>query len=75
MLGPGDLDDALHWWVDGDVRERAGHVLGGHGLDEHVCQAHRAAAGGRVGDAADELEELCRMDDRVWRRASCGSGH
>jgi len=23
----------------------------GDGLDEHVCQAHRAAAGGRVGDA------------------------
>ena len=43
LLGPGDLDDA--------VRERAGHVLGGDGLDEHVCQAHRGAAGGRIGDA------------------------
>src|SRR5262249_18999231 len=49
----------------GDVRQRAGHVLGGYGLDEHVCQAHHVAAGGLVGDAADELEELGRVDDRV----------
>jgi len=31
LLRPGDLDDA--------VCERAGHVLYGDGLDEHVCQA------------------------------------
>src|SRR5262249_15719346 len=68
LLGPGDLDDPVHRRADGDVRQRAGHVLGGHGLDEHVCQAHRVAAGGLVGDAADELEELGRVDDRVGDR-------
>jgi hypothetical protein len=47
LLGPGDIDDAVHWRADGDVRERAGCVPGGHGLDEHVCQAHRVDAGGR----------------------------
>ena len=43
LLGPGDLDDAIHWRADGDVRERAGHVVGGHGLDEHVRQAQTVA--------------------------------
>src|SRR5262249_10329120 len=57
LLGPGDLDDPVHRRASGDVRQRAGHVLGGYGLDEHVCQAHHVAAGGLVGDAADELEE------------------
>jgi hypothetical protein len=49
MVG-GDLDD--------DVCGRAGHFLGGDGLDEHVCQARRGAASGRVGDAP--------MDSKNW---------
>ena len=65
LLGPGHLDDAVRRRADGDVRDRTGHVLGGHGLDEHVCQAHRVSAGGRVGYAVDELEELGGVDDRV----------
>jgi hypothetical protein len=28
LLGPGDLDDPVHRRADGDVRDRAGHVLG-----------------------------------------------
>ena len=68
LVGPGDLDDAVHRRAHGDPAERAGDVIGRHGLDEHGRQPDRVAVGGVRGDAVEELEELRRADDRVRDR-------
>src|SRR5262245_33335707 len=41
LLGPRDLDDAVGRRADADLAQGGGHVVGGHGLDEHRSQAHR----------------------------------
>jgi hypothetical protein len=48
--------------ANGYFAHRAGHVFGGHGLDEHGREANRVAFGGQVGDTVDEFIELCRVD-------------
>ena len=51
--------------LDRDVGQGGGDVVGRLGLNEHGRQMNRLALGARVGDAADELEELRRAEDRV----------
>ena len=63
VFAPGDR--AVDRGAGGDAGDGGGHVLGRHGLDEGVGQADGVAVGGLVGDAADELEELGGVHDRV----------
>ena len=64
-LRSADLDHAVQRGTDGDAGHRRGDVLGSHGLNEHRRQTDDLAVGGVVGDAADELEELRGVDDRI----------
>ena len=59
------LDRVVQWRADGDIGQCAGHVIGCLGLDEGGRQANGVALGARIGDPADELEELRCADDRV----------
>ena len=56
---------ALSGFADGDVGEGRGDVVGDDGLHQGRGHADGFAFGGRLGDAADELEELRGADDRV----------
>jgi hypothetical protein len=59
------LDRAVQRLVDCDVGQRGCDVIGHDGLHQSRWQPNRLPFGGRLGDAADELEELHRADDRM----------
>lgn len=65
LLGPGHLDGAVDRRCQRDLAQCVSHVIGRDGLHEYRWQADRVTFGGGVGDAFDELEELCGVQDRV----------
>src|SRR5256886_12707109 len=70
LLGAAYFDDAVDRITDGDPPYCGGDIVRRHGLEQHRCQADGIAVGRGVRDAIDELEELCRVNDRVWDRRS-----
>ena len=68
LFGPSQLDDAVQRFALGDLGQCGSDVIGRLRLDEHRRQANGVAVGARIGDAADELEELRRTKDRVRHR-------
>ena len=64
-FGTRQLDRAVQRLLDGDVGQRGGDVIRHDGLHQGGRQPNRLPVGGRLGDAAHELEELRRADDRV----------
>jgi hypothetical protein len=64
-LGAGQLDRVVQRRADRDIGQGAGDVVGCLGLNEGGRQPDGVGVGRRIGDAADELEELRRADDRV----------
>jgi catechol 2,3-dioxygenase-like lactoylglutathione lyase family enzyme len=70
-LGAGQLDRVVHWRADRDIGQGAGDIVRRLGLNEGGRQPNGVAVGARVGDGADELEELRRADDRVGRDRTC----
>jgi hypothetical protein len=68
LLGPGDLDPAVHRRPDCDSGYRLGDVVARDRLEQHRGHPDRAVDGGGVGDAFHELEELCRVHDRIRDR-------
>jgi len=68
LLGPGHFYGAILGRPHGNPRNRFGDIVSRHGLDEHRCQSNRRTVGGGIGDAFDKLEELRRVDDRIWDR-------
>lgn len=65
LLWPRHFNDAVHWRSHRDLANRTGDILSRHGLDQNGCESHHVAVGCGVSDALDELEELCRVHDRV----------
>ena len=55
---------------DGGPRYGRGDIVRRDGLEQHWCQADGIAVGRGVRDVLDELEELRRVNDRVWDRRS-----
>src|SRR5205814_377124 len=70
LLGAADFDDAVDRSTDGGPRYGRGDIVRGDGLEQHWCQADGIAVGRGVRDVLDELEELRRVNDRVWDRRS-----
>src|SRR5438105_2488750 len=70
LLGAADFDDAVDRSTDGGPRYGGGDIVRGDGLEQHWCQADGIAVGRGVRDVLDELEELRRVNDRVWDRRS-----
>src|SRR3546814_4200467 len=64
-LGPGHLDGAVQWRGERDFGQRGGDVIRCDRLDESGRQADHIALSPRLDDAVDELEELCRAEDRI----------
>ena len=64
-FGARQLDRAVQRLLDCDVGQRGSDVIRHDGLHHRRRQSNRLAVGGRLGDAADELEELRCADDRV----------
>src|SRR5919106_4748186 len=59
------LDGAVHRRAYCRDRQRGGNIVGRLGLNQRGRHTNGLAVGVRIGDAADELEELRRADDRV----------
>src|SRR5437867_489456 len=70
LLGAADFDHAVDRSTHGDPPYGRGDIVRRHGLEQHWCQADAIAVGRGVRDALDELEELRRVNDRVWDRRS-----
>jgi hypothetical protein len=70
LLGSAQLDDAVHRRMHYKVCQRGGDVVCGLRLHERRRQADHFPVTARIGDPADELEELRRTQNRV-RHASC----
>ena len=64
-LGAGQLDGGVQRCADGDVRQGGRHVVGRQRLHGGRREPNGVAFGPRVGDPAEELEELRGPDDRV----------
>jgi hypothetical protein len=64
-FGACQLDGAVHRRAHRRDRQRGRDVVGRLRLNEHGRDTNRLAVGVRIGDPADELEELRRADDRV----------
>ena len=64
-LGTGDFDRAVDRRCQRDIGERRHHVVGRDRLDQRRRQANLLADGGRLGNAADKLEELRGTQDGV----------
>ena len=64
-FGAGQLDGAVDRRALGDIGQGGGDVIGRFGLEEDGRQRNRPVAGAGIGDAADELEELRRAQDRA----------
>jgi hypothetical protein len=65
LLRAGHLEDAVHRGSSGDCREDADDVRRCHWLEQSRAQSDLVTDGCRVGDQVEELEELCRTNDRV----------
>src|SRR3989454_2078162 len=70
LLGSADFADAVDRSTDGGALYGHCDIIRRHGLEQHRCQADGIAVGRGVRDALDELEELGRVNDRVWDRRS-----
>src|SRR2546428_7362492 len=70
LLGAADFDDAVDRSNDGGPRYGRGDIVRRYGLEQHWWHADGIAGGRAVHDALDELEELRRVNDRVWDRRS-----
>src|SRR6266516_5094521 len=62
------LDGAIQRLRDCDFSQGVSDVIGHDGLHQRRWQPNRLPVGGRLGDGAHELEELCCADDRVGNR-------
>ncbi len=62
------FDGAIQRLRDCDFGQRGSNVIGHDGLHQRRWQPNRLPVGGRLGDGAHELEELCCADDRVGNR-------
>ncbi|MNT22837.1 hypothetical protein D3C72_1582340 [compost metagenome] len=60
-----NLDHTVHGAAEGVVRDGGGDVIRCDRLHEGRREVHGVAVGARLSDAAEELEELGRMDDGV----------
>ena len=64
FLGAGKLDRGVQRRGDGDIRQAGGHVVSRQRLHGGRREPNGVAFGPRVGDPAEELEELRGPDDR-----------
>src|SRR5688572_7574323 len=65
LLGTCDLDRVVQRRRERDVKQSGHDVVGDDRLQESRRQADRLPLGGGFGNAVDELEELCRAQDRI----------
>src|SRR5438477_1729978 len=64
------FNGAIRWRAHRDPADRLGDVVSRHGLNQHGRQPNRRADSGFISDALDELEELRRVNDGIWNRAT-----
>ena len=64
-LGACHLDGAVERPSKREIGQRGGNVIRRNGLEESGRQADHVVDGAGFDDGADELEELCRAQDRV----------
>ena len=69
-FGPGQIERAVERLSEGHIGHDGGDIIRRNGLHQNRWKPNRLPFSRELGDAAHELEELCRTHDRVRNRGS-----